>query len=206
MDANDTQHSYPRLSDPVANKWLPISSVTPTSFIVNVGTTNINGYGVLDSTYDPSTGDLTLDVGSHSLDIGTSIRIAKDSLRFTCGMDNNDSYHTYPRSTDPVYNKSVKITGKTSNTITVNVGSTPLASHNVTDATYDTTSGNMQLEIGSHTLQIGESIRLQPESLTFSCAFNGATGAAAEKAYPRATGANTNTGADYAYNLSLIHI
>ena len=203
MDANDTQHSYPRLSDPVANKWLPISSVTPTSFIVNVGTTNINGYGVLDSTYDPSTGDLTLDVGSHSLDIGTSIRIAKDSLRFTCGMDNNDSYHTYPRSTDPVYNKSVKITGKTSNTITVNVGSTPLASHNVTDATYDTTSGNMQLEIGSHTLQIGESIRLQPESLTFSCAFNGATGAAAEKAYPRATGANTNTGADYAYNTAV---
>ena len=203
MDANATQHSYPRLSDPVANKWLPISGVSTSSFTVNVGTSNISGYDVSDSTYNPTTGDLTLDIGPHNLDIGTSIRIGKDSLRFTCDMDNNGSYHTYPRSTDPFYDKAVNISAKSSTTITVNVGTTPLASHNVTDATYDTTSGNLQLEIGSHTLQVGESIRLQPESLTFSCAFNGASGAAAEKAYPRATGATTNTGADYAYNTAL---
>ena len=203
MDANATQHSYPRLSDPVANKWLPISAVDTSTFTVNVGTSNISGYDVSDSTYNPTTGDLILDVGPHNLDIGTSIRIGKDSLRFTCGMDSNNSYHTYPRSTDPFYDKSINIIAKTSNTITVNVGTTPLVNHDVTDATYDTTSGNMQLEIGSHTLQIGESIRLQAESITFSCAFNGASGAAAEKAYPRATGANTNTGADYAYNTAL---
>ena len=203
MDANATQHSYPRTSDPVADKWLPISSVSTSSFTVNVGTSIINGYDVSDSTYDPATGNLTLDVGAHSLDIGTSIRIGKDSLRFTCGMDNNNSYHTYPRSTDPFYNKAVNITSKTPTTITVNVGTTPLTNHDVTDATYDTSAGNLQLTIGSHNLQVGESIRLATESLTFSCAFGGATGAAAEKAYPRATGANTNTGADYAYNTAL---
>ena len=203
MDAGSTQHSYPRETDPAANKWLPVSAVDTSTFTVNVGTSNISGYSVSDSTYNPVTGEMTLVVGGHNLDVGSSIRIAKDSLRFTCDMDQNSTYHTYPRSTDPYYNTAVKITGTTSNSITVNVGTTPTVNHNVTDATYDTTSGNMQLEIGSHTLQVGESIRLATESITFSCAFNGASGAAAEKAYPRATGANTSNGADYAYNTAL---
>ena len=203
MDGGSTQHSYPRNTDPVANKWLPVSAVDTSTFTVNVGTSNISGYSVSDSTYNPVTGEMTLVVGGHNLDVGSSIRIAKDSLRFTCDMDQNSTYHTYPRSTDPYYNTAVKITGTSSNSITVNVGTTPTVNHNVTDATYDTTSGNMQLEIGSHTLQVGESIRLATESITFSCAFNGATGAAAEKAYPRATGANTSNGADYAYNTAL---
>ena len=46
----------------------------------------------------------------------------------------------------------------------------------------------MVLEIGPHNLTAGTSVKLKEESLVFSCGFNGATGAAAEKAYPRSNG------------------
>ena len=46
----------------------------------------------------------------------------------------------------------------------------------------------MVLEIGNHNLTAGTSIKLAPNSLTFSCGFGGATGAAAEKSYPRSNG------------------
>ena len=46
----------------------------------------------------------------------------------------------------------------------------------------------MVLEIGAHSLTAGTSVKLAPNSLTFSCGFGGATGAAAEKTYPRSNG------------------
>ena len=203
MDAGATQHSYPRATDPSANKWLPVYNVTTTAFTVNVGASPVKGYNVTGSTYDPATGNLVMTVGNHNLQIGTSIRFGKDALTFTCGMDSNGSNHTYPRSTDPYYNKSVNIISKTSDSITVNVGTTPLVNHNVTGATYNPTTGQLVLTIGTHTLTVGESIRIATDSLKFSCGHGGATGAAAEKTYPRASGSSAPGGADYAYNTAL---
>ena len=82
------------------------------------------------ATYIPSTGVLTLTIGTHPFTTGDKIRIATRSLVFTCAKDNNATLHAYPRGggvpnatgTDPFYNKEVEITGTTSTTITMNIG------------------------------------------------------------------------------------
>ena len=55
----------------------------------------------------------------------------------------------------------------------------------------------MQLTIGTHSLTCYDKIKLTADSLSFSCEFNGVT---QTKTYPRAVGANTTSGADYAYD------
>ena len=74
--------------------------------------------------------------------------------------------------------------------------------HSVTAATYNPTSGDMVLTIGTHTLTTADQIRIWKESLTFTCDYNG-NGNTTQKKYPRATGAATSNGADYAYNTYL---
>ena len=57
----------------------------------------------------------------------------------------------------------------TSNSITINVGTSPLVDWNVSNAVYDYASGNLALTIGNHSLTTGTSIRLKEESLIFTC-------------------------------------
>ena len=90
----------------------------------------------------------------------------------------------------------------THDTFKVNVGTSPQSSHNVTNANYNPTSGDMELTIGSHTLDVGDSIRIKPNSLTFTCDFNG-DGNTTNKTYPRSSGASTANGKDYAYDTAL---
>ena len=98
MDSRATQHTYPRIGDPAGHTVLPINS-TPTSdkVVVNVGKTLSIDHDVSTADYNPNTGDMTLDIGSHNLQVGTSIVIADNSLRFKCAKDNYQSIETYPR-------------------------------------------------------------------------------------------------------------
>ena len=75
-----------------------------------------------DVIYESSTGDLTLIIPSHGLDTNDKIKIATNSLVFTCDKDNHFSNHPYPRATDPANNVFLTITSVTTDTITVNVG------------------------------------------------------------------------------------
>ena len=83
------------------------------------------------------------------------------------------------------------------------LASRPEPQFSVTNATYNTSSGDLVLTIGTHTLNVNDFVKLQEESLIFSCNFGGASGSSAQKAYPRATGANTVDGKDYAYDKAL---
>jgi len=65
------------------------------------------------------------------------------------------------------------------------LASTPSETYTVSNASYNNTSGNMELTIGAHSLHVNDSIKIADESITFSCNSFGATGAAAQKAYPR---------------------
>ena len=79
----------------------------------------------------------------------------------------------------------------------------------VTNATYNTTTGDMVLTIGTgHSLTTNDFIKIKPESIAFTCTLDGDT---VTKYYPRATGANTTgkyhpdtkvefQGQDYVYN------
>ena len=67
----------------------------------------------------------------------------------------------------------------------ITLSTPPSSTHTVSNATYSPATGDMVLTIGSHLFQVDDSINIADESLTFSCNYGGATGAAANKAYPR---------------------
>ena len=122
MDGNTTTKTYPRSTDPASGATLAISAVTTNTITINVGASPIVNHDVTDVSYNQTTGVMEMTIGSHSLTAGTSIKIADNSLSFTCAADGNTSIHTYPRSTDTYYNTAVAITAVTPTTITVNVG------------------------------------------------------------------------------------
>lgn len=67
----------------------------------------------------------------------------------------------------------------------IELANTPSETYTVSNASYNNTSGDMELTIGAHSLHVNDSIKIADESITFSCNYGGATGSAAEKAYPR---------------------
>ena len=172
MDGNNSSHAYPRATDPASGQFLPISNITNDTFEINVGSTPTVNYTPSNATYDPTTGLLVLTIGTHGLEVGTSVKIAQDGLTFTCDMDANATNHTYPRQTDPIFADGTDI---------VTVGST---SHTVTGSNYDPTSGVLSLTVNNHGFSNGEKILLTDNSVTFTCAKdNNAT----QHTYPRAT-------------------
>tara|TARA_R100001443_G_scaffold72969_1_gene80965 strand:+ start:10 stop:2526 length:2517 start_codon:yes stop_codon:yes gene_type:complete len=122
MDAHSTKHTYPRSTDPISNTAVSIASTTENTLTINVGTSTEVKYNVSAASYNASTGQLDLTIGSHNLTSGTSIKIAKESLVFTCSKDGNATEHKYPRGGDPGYN-GLEVIGVSSPTkFDVNVG------------------------------------------------------------------------------------
>ena len=143
------------------------------------------------ASYDSATGRLTITTASaHSLSAGAQIRIKKESLAFTCSLDNFASVHTYPRATDPIFDV---------NDGAINAGA---LSVDAAGSSYSPTTGVMVIKTTqTHNLSNGDTVQFAPYSLTLSCNFNGASGAAAEKKYPREAGSgNPGGGADPAYH------
>ncbi len=177
-DSHASAHSYPRTTDPVSKKWLPITVVDSNSFKVTVGVSQ-----------DPSAHTF---VSAHSNGILRElgkVGIATNSLRFTCDLDNNIAQKTYPRTTDPYHNTTLGIRTTTSNTFTVNVGSSQTTyittnsltqkfdgsitvdgtKHKVTDASYDPDSGIMGLTVNNHLFSNGDMVKLSDNSIRFTC-------------------------------------
>ena len=130
-----------------------------------------------DATYTPSSGNLVLTIPNHGLTNGTSVRIAANSLNFTCTSDNNYRVKSYPRTTDPIYNTPVTIASSTTNTITLQIGASPIVNYTPgANTTYDTVTGDLVLHIGTvgaAALYVGEPIKLANGAVTFTCASDG---------------------------------
>ena len=78
------------------------------------------------TTYNPTTGLLVLDIGTHSLTVGQKIKINNGAMKFTCGQDGGSTQHAYPRSSDPAGNAtSLTISAVTGTTVTVQVINSP---------------------------------------------------------------------------------
>ena len=89
--------------------------------------TGTGGYtlftAITGTTYNPTSGDLVIKTASaHGLSVGDLIRIDDGGITFTCMTDNNGTTHPYPRATDPASTKILTISAVTSDTFTVNVG------------------------------------------------------------------------------------
>ena len=86
--------------------------------------------------FTPTTGVIEFTIGAHNFNVGDGILIALESIRFTCGLDGDSTYHDYPRATDPAYEKVLQISATTATSITVNVGiSSDTSVHNFVSAT-----------------------------------------------------------------------
>ena len=77
------------------------------------------------ATYTASSGNMVLTIPGHELSSSDKIAIATDSLTFTCAQDNNQTNHTYPRSTDPAAGIVLSIASISGDDVTINVGASP---------------------------------------------------------------------------------
>ena len=139
------------------------------------------------ATYTASSGNLVLTAPNHGLSSGDVVKIAANSLSFTCSMDNNYSVKTYPRITDPVYNNNITVGTVTTNTITLPIGSSPLVRYTPgANTEYNTVTGDLILDIGTSgaaARYVGEQIKLSNGAITFTCASDGNQ---AQLSHPRA--------------------
>ena len=199
MDNNGTNHTYPRSTDPASNSWRQILAKDTNTFSINVGASPIVGHSVSDATYTPANGNLVLTIGNHSLSVGQRVKIAKESLVFTCAQDGHSAEKKYPRSNgnDPTYNTAVAITAVTSNTITLNAlqGTSPSNTsahifknanntYKPTAVSYNPNTGIMTFTVNGHGFVNGEQIKIADNSLTFECAQDSR---ASQHTYPRTT-------------------
>ena len=118
------------------------------------------------ATYDPNTGVLTLTVNDHKFFNGDTIKIADNSLSFSCNYGSGE--HTYNG-------------GTSTNAITITAGS---VQRDVTNAIYDPLAGIATLTIGTHSFTTSDTVTIGDNKLSFTCtADNNQT----SHTYPRAT-------------------
>lgn len=153
--------------------------------------------------YNQSTGTLRLTIGSHTLTTDNVLTIAVNSLTFTCTKDGNSSNHTYPRTTDQAFGATLDIIATTANTVTVNVGASPVGeqyahtfvsavansivagnSKTPTNAKYTSHSGVLVLTVPNHGLTVNDEVQIARESLTFKCSKDNYK---TDHPYPRST-------------------
>ena len=174
MDDNQSTKSYPRVGiDPYAVRSIPLTAVTDTTMTVNVGVSGPNKYFTpVSASYNALSGDMTLTVTeSFGLGVGRSVVLEDESFAFTCDQDGDATTHSYPRpGSDPYAGKSIPITS---------VGTT---SHTVTDAPYDSATGDVTITIVSHEFSNGDYIKLDDNSLAYTCVLDGNV---TLKSYPR---------------------
>ena len=188
MDNDATEHKYPKDGQPAYGNNLVITGTTTNTVTVNVGASGPDvQFTPSAATYDPATGIMVMEVGSHTLDVGEGVVIADNSLSFTCDMDGNTVTKTYPRPTiDRVGGRSIPITGKTATSISVNVGVSPanklLTAQSGT--TYDPATGNLVLQVGQHGIGVGRNIILEDNAVTFTCDMDNNY---SNHSYPRST-------------------
>ncbi len=194
--------TYPRSTDPVSGTFKPITVNSGTEFEMNVGTSPIVNFTPTDAEYNGVAGILTCTIGSHNLKVNTSVKIATESIKFTCSQDAHASIKSYPRASgctgpncvggaDPFYNKAVNITAVSDTTISLNVGQTSSGGIH----TFSSADPNAIISGGAYEhsyvsaqpnsmKRTTEAIGIDTGSIYFTCSQDGF---ATEHAYPRVT-------------------
>ena len=156
------------------------------------------------TTYDPVTGIMEVEIGTHTFAIGDRITIDPNAITFSCGF-NGGGTDSHPNVNDPNLGKPFIITAISGTTITVNAGSagTNTDAHTFvsatadsirnanmadaytpTDVVYDHISGVMEMTLGArHRFAKGDYLIFDEDAITLSCASNGG----GNLAHPRPT-------------------
>ena len=83
---------------------------------------NFSQHTPTNASYTPSNGNFVVTVNGHGFSVGDLIKFDAGAIVMTCATDSNATNHPYPRGGDPAFDKWLRITAKTTNTFTVNVG------------------------------------------------------------------------------------
>ena len=161
MDNNQSEHAYPRNGDPAFGTTRAITAIgTSTQDITN-------------ATYDPVSGKMVITTsGNHGLVTGNRIKLAANSLTFTCTMDSNGSNHTYPRATDPANEKWLLVSRESDTTFSCYVG--VAANNNQYAHTFvSATAGALIKQNGTVTVNVGASPSNNQYAHTFVRAVQG---------------------------------
>tara|TARA_Y100001970_G_scaffold190305_1_gene231403 strand:- start:6036 stop:7697 length:1662 start_codon:yes stop_codon:yes gene_type:complete len=149
----------------------------------HTGQTNLTA--TTGTTYNPTTGVMSITTTTaHGLSDGDLIKILDNTLTFTCNAGQTD--HTYAG-------------GTAENAVTINAASTPVQK-DVTNATYDTLTGDLVLTIGSHTFTTSDTCTISTESIKFTCKLDNDSSV---KAYPRQTNVSGNNDPAYLQALAI---
>ncbi|AIX20491.1 short tail fiber protein [Synechococcus phage ACG-2014e] len=133
--------------------------------------------------YDPATGLSVFTIPGHDMTQGGYIKVDTNGVVFTCSMDGNQTQHASPSADDPYAGQWMQITAADASTITVNVGASQANQFwTPTNAVYNSTTGDMEITIGNHSLSVTEGIVLADNSFTFTCDQDGNV---EQKTYPR---------------------
>ena len=172
-DGNKTTHSYPRPTDPYAQRWLRITAKTDNTFTVNVG------IGAVADQY------------LHTFVSALENGLTKRDNTITVNIGKSPTVNYQPQS--GTYNA-------TTGALEINIGSHSLpapTTHTVTNAVYVPSTGIMTLTIAGHNFSNGEKIKIADNGIKLSCPYGGATGTAAQKDYPRSTDPVSNKWIQY---------
>ena len=142
QDNNQTNHSYPRATDPASGTSRTITAVGESQHTVS------------NATYTPSTGVMVVTSNGHGFSDGDYVKFDDNSLTFTCSLDGNATNHTYPRATDRASGRWLQVSNKTNNTFEVNVGITAFGG---THAFVSATSNGLKRQTGTLTVNVGTS-------------------------------------------------
>jgi len=110
-DSHATNHDYPRISDPIHNKWIQVSNVSTNTFDIDVGVSR-----------DTSAHTFVSATSNGLIKANNTIGIATGGIVFSCSKDGYATNKPYPRTTDPAHNAVLGLETVTTNTVQVNVG------------------------------------------------------------------------------------
>lgn len=111
--------------------------------ITDSSTSSLTQFTPTDVTYDHTTGDLVITIGTHSLTTASRIAIASESIAFSCASDGNQRVLLYPDPDSASYNSVIPVTATTATTITVNVGTPPTDSTGYSAHTFEAADSNL---------------------------------------------------------------
>ena len=183
-------------------KEVSATNTSPHTFIPNTGLTPINTNGVDATSYNASTGVLTLAFqDEHGMENGDAIKIDDNGITFSCGYcgaSGISSQKSYPRANDPAAGNWLPITVTGTKKFTVNVGNAGAASgetHYFESAVTGCITRSVVIGGGgyTHTFVSAEAnsmkkstntVTLDNESQIYTCSMDNNK---SEHAYPRST-------------------
>lgn len=189
--------SYPQSSPNTLggtyNVFRSISGTSGTSIVFNAGVSTIThlyepgsfiqNVTPTDAYYDPLSGEFTVTSVGHTVTTNNRIQLLEGGFAFTCSMDNNATEHYLPESDHFAIGRLLQVTGVTTDTFTVFVGAAGAGDfYTPSDASYNTSTGDITLTLGNHNVSIGDTIFIRDNALTFTCDMDSNQ---AQKTYPR---------------------